>query len=568
MITPGKHTRVVLLIILGLTTGLSGCAGPSSVQKPVEMGPPPEVLNETAFHHFSNGTILMLDRNFSAAAAEFEKALSYEPDSREIRISLGECYFHLNELDKAVAVVSAISPKDGKTWGQLARYYRQQNRTEETYQAYREVLRLDSNDVDAYWYLVRMEMRRGQHETAVELMEKLVEIRLSVRMMTELGRVYWQAGRPEKAIETLNNVIEGVYGSPHVDAFGLLADIYTQRGKPQETVRVLQKAQVLFPEHPRLLDKVIDALIEAGRREEAADELLALTQQRSRPDDRIRLAGLYFELGRYDDADSLFTIAARTDPDNYFPQYYLGLLKRQRHQYDSAKTHFARAVEIDDEKYDAYYHWGLVLMAQDSIRQAIAIVREGEFIAQPKGLLQYLIGVAHSQLEVYDTAIFWLEKSLDTEPSLLRARFSLGAAYERSGRFENADSMFQSLIAVDSNHAPSLNYLGYMYAERGINLETSLRLIERALQIDPDNAAYLDSYAWVLFKLGRYDEAEEQIHKAVEHATQEDPVIYDHFGDILLQLGSIAEARKQWTKALELDPDNTAIKDKLKSDGP
>lgn len=568
MITSGKQIRMISSIILGLAVALSGCAGPGTMHPPKDVGPPPEVLNETAYHHFSNGTILMLDKNFSAAAAELEKALSYEPDSREIRISLGECYFNLREFEKAVTVVSVIAAKDGKTWDLLAKYYRNLDRQEEAYRAYQEVLRLDSGNTEAYRYLVGLEMRRGRMEEAVKLMEKLAEVRLSVRTMTGLGRVYWQAGQFDKATETLHNVIDGVYGSPSIGAFELLADVYGHLGQPQKTVSTLQKAKVLFPHEARLQEKLVDALIAGRRYDEAAEELLALLKQRRRPQDRIRLAALYFQAGRYDESDSLFTIATQTDPDDYLPHLYLGRLKMIREQHDSAKVHLARAVEIDDEKPDAYLSWAGALLAQDSIRQGIRIAREGEFVARPRERLQFLIGVTYSRLEVYDSAIFWLERALHGEPSDLGVRFSLGAAYERAGRFDNADSMFQTVIAVDSNHAAALNYLGYMYAERDTNLETSLRLIERALQIEPDNAAYLDSYAWVLFKLGRVEEAQVQIRRAIEHATREDPVIYDHFGDILARLGRIEQARQHWAKALELDPDNGVIKEKLQSTGP
>jgi len=238
-----------------------------------------------------------------------------------------------------------------------------------------------------------------------------------------------------------------------------------------------------------------------------------------------------------------------------------------REQYDSAKVHLARAVEIDDEIPDAYLSWAGILAVQDSIHKAIQVAREGEYIAQPKNGLQFLIGVNYSRLEIYDSAAYWLEQASASDPADLRIRFSLGAAYERLGRFGDADSVFQTIIAVDSSNAPALNYLGYMYADSGIHLDTSLRLIERAVDLEPENGAYLDSYAWVLYRLGRIDEAEIQIRKAIEHTIQEDPVVYEHFGDILARQGRMPEACDQWGKALELDPENETIKEKLQAGG-
>lgn len=566
MTASAKYAPLAGALLLALALG--GCASSGHVGRPKSAERIPEILDELAFHYFSNGTILMLDRNYTAAIPELEKALAYEPDSREIRISLGECYHRLGEFDKAIAVVSAITPKDSRIWIVLATYYRGMNREEEAYNAYREVLRLDSSNADAYWYLVQLEMRRDRPDTAVALMEKLTQVRRTAQMKVELGRMYHRLGRLEDATRTLQEVVDGVFGSPPADGFVLLADIFTQRGQHQQAAATLRRATGFYPQQVSLREKLVDVLINDARYDEAAEELAVLLELRPRPHDFVRLGEIYFQLHRLEESDSLFAAVARTDPDIYHPQLRLGQLKMFRGQYDSARVHLTRAVEIDDEAPDAYLAWANSYLAQDSVNRAIAVAREGELVAQPRSQLQFFIGVAYSRQRVYDSAIVWLERAREEEPADLNIRFSLGAAYERAGRFADADSTFQQLIAVDSSHAGALNYLGYMYADQGLNLETSLGLIERAVRIEPENSAYLDSYAWVLFKLERIEEAEVQIRKAFEYMSVEDPVMFDHFGDILARQGLIKQAREQWTKALELDPDNKTIKEKLLSNVP
>ena len=563
----GEGGRAAGLLALGMAALLSGCAGPAQLSPVAPQSPPPEVLDETAFDHFANGTILMLAQNYAAAAEELEKALAYQPNSREVRFSLGECYFSQRQFDKAVAAVSAIEPKDAAVWGQLASFYRFQGREEDAYRAYREMLAYDSTNADAYWYLAQLETRRGRMDAAVSLMEKLTQVRLSPATMAELGRAYWRAGQTDRAVHTLRMVLDGKYGAPPVDAFGTLADLYINQAKYAEAAEVLRQGLQAYPEHAQFRERLVEVLIDGTRYAEAAAELEVLLSRNARVPDQIRLAMLYFQIERYHEADGLFSLVARTNPDQYAPHLYLGRLLMMRTQYDSAEVELARAVEIDDENPEAYWHWANALLAQDSVAAAIRVAREGEFAAQPKGGLQFLIGVTYSREQNYDSAVFWLAKALKSEPSDLRIRFSLGAAYERAGRFAGADTTFQMLIAIDSNHAGALNYLGYMYAERGINLDTSLRLIKRAVSIEPENGAYLDSYAWVLFKLGQVEEAEIQMRKALERSRQPDPTLYDHFGDILARLGRLPEARAQWAKALELDPANDAVKQKLQSAG-
>jgi len=112
------------------------------------------------------------------------------------------------------------------------------------------------------------------------------------------------------------------------------------------------------------------------------------------------------------------------------------------------------------------------------------------------------------------------------------------------------------------DNALSLNYLGFMYADSGIKLDEAKEMIEKALEIEPDNGAYLDSYAWVLYKLGRYDKAIVAMNSAIERQ-QDDAILFDHRGDIYAALNETGKAEENWRKALEFDPDNETIRAKL-----
>jgi Flp pilus assembly protein TadD len=172
------------------------------------------------------------------------------------------------------------------------------------------------------------------------------------------------------------------------------------------------------------------------------------------------------------------------------------------------------------------------LAEQDSLSRAIEIYREG---------LTYVA---------------------DHEDSV-RLTFSLGSALERDGQFYEAVNTFKDLISREKNHAPALNYLGYMLADRGEELQYALELINRAMELAPDNGAYIDSYAWVHYKLGNYDLALAELKKAAE-LINNDAVIYEHLGDVYKALGDMDAARESYERALELDPESIIIEEKLK----
>ncbi len=117
-------------------------------------------------------------------------------------------------------------------------------------------------------------------------------------------------------------------------------------------------------------------------------------------------------------------------------------------------------------------------------------------------------------------------------------------------------------IQLDPNYPDALNYLGYLNAEDAVDLEEAKGLIERALMLDPDNGAYLDSLGWVYYQMGQT----EQAIVYLEHAAQMlpiDPVVFDHLGDAYFRQRDLKGARRNWEKALELDAQQTEIQTKL-----
>jgi tetratricopeptide (TPR) repeat protein len=157
----------------------------------------------------------------------------------------------------------------------------------------------------------------------------------------------------------------------------------------------------------------------------------------------------------------------------------------------------------------------------------------------------------------------------DPEESKLSSAFyfSYGSASERAGDEEKAASLFRKAIDLDPNNHNAYNYLGYMWADKGVHLDESMQLIQKALKLEPDNGAYLDSLGWVLYRMGRYEEALPNLRRAVtllkKEDEQEDSTVLNHLAEVLLKLGKRDEAVDVWRRALKVDPDNKDIAGKL-----
>ena len=127
--------------------------------------------------------------------------------------------------------------------------------------------------------------------------------------------------------------------------------------------------------------------------------------------------------------------------------------------------------------------------------------------------------------------------------------FLRGELAERQKHYEPAEQFFRQALDLDPDNAMTLNYLGYMLADKGMRLPEALKLIRKAVDLEPMNGAYLDSLGWVYFKMGEYELAEENLRQAVER-DQTDPTVHDHLGDLYEKTGRIRLAAAQWELSL------------------
>jgi len=118
------------------------------------------------------------------------------------------------------------------------------------------------------------------------------------------------------------------------------------------------------------------------------------------------------------------------------------------------------------------------------------------------------------------------------------------------------------VISIDPAHAESYNYVGYMYVEKGQNLEEAVKLIAKALDLEPENGYFIDSLGWAYYQQGKYGDALRELKRAVERA-KDDPVILEHLGDAYMKNGLDSEAVVVWERALKLDPAADGVKKKL-----
>jgi tetratricopeptide (TPR) repeat protein len=155
-----------------------------------------------------------------------------------------------------------------------------------------------------------------------------------------------------------------------------------------------------------------------------------------------------------------------------------------------------------------------------------------------------------------------LARGLEIMPASGDLLFHRGVLLEKRKETAKAIESFREAIKADPNHANAYNYLGYLFAERGENLDEAVALITRAVEIEPDNGYFLDSLGWAYYQKGMIAEALPQMERAAS-LVSDDAVILEHLGDVYLKAGRGREAVEAWRRALTIAPDNAALKEKI-----
>jgi len=160
-------------------------------------------------------------------------------------------------------------------------------------------------------------------------------------------------------------------------------------------------------------------------------------------------------------------------------------------------------------------------------------------------------------------AVALIKAASGVKPDDVDLRFQLGSLHERAGDRKAAEETFLALLAADPEHAPSLNYLGYMWAESGSNLERAHEMLVRAVGKEPNNGAYVDSLGWVYFRLGNLELAEKYLTDATS-LLPHDATVHEHLGDVLAKRGDMNRALIAYRTALSLDPEAKEV-EKIRS---
>lgn len=278
----------------------------------------------------------------------------------------------------------------------------------------------------------------------------------------------------------------------------------------------------------------------------------------------MTLALISLERGKNEQAIGMLTALLREYPTEYRIMYLLGTTYEDIRA-DDAALDVLHGIPASSEYFgSAQIRIGMILKKRHEVDKAVDSLRRA--IGKKKdipGLYAYLASL-YEEGKKYSEAEDLLREGLRLNPESVDLHFGLGVLFEKTDRFEESVLAMRTVLKLEPDHAEALNFIGYLYADRGIHLEEAEKMIRRALELKPGNGYMIDSLGWVYFRQNRMEEAIRYLKEASE-ILPEDAAILEHLGDVYLQSGHLVEAAEAYDKAIRYNPGSDLLKKKRDS---
>lgn len=252
-------------------------------------------------------------------------------------------------------------------------------------------------------------------------------------------------------------------------------------------------------------------------------------------------------------------------PDSHM---FKGDILWMRGDLDQAKSLYLTTVSMNPQHVDAWRKLINVELAQNKLDEAIVDGKEALSHNPNNVIITYFVGVAYMMKKDTDNARLFLERALDqsaNENDFVKSMIygGLGDLYHEIKMVSASEVAYDEAIKLDSNNVTVMNNAAYYLSLQKKDLDKAAAYAKKANELEPNSGTFQDTYSWVLFQQGKYQEALVWIEKAIKNS-EPSGVLYDHYGDILIKLGKTKEALKQWEKAMTFSEGSALDKEKLK----
>jgi tetratricopeptide (TPR) repeat protein len=346
-----------------------------------------------------------------------------------------------------------------------------------------------------------------------------------------------------------------------------LGQLYRRQGNFNQSRQSLQKLLQLNGNNIEAMYELAMADREDGQLEDSAKRFADIlkrteksTGQYSQAELRNRrtfgmFLGLnYSALGRYDDAIRAFTELRAIATDKGSIDAYIVDTYRSAKNPDKAIEYAQTALKESPDSRELQILYAEALADKGRTDDGIKVLQKLTTGKDEDLDVFSTMASIYQRAKKFSDAQTVVDSAIKRFPDDERVYFIQGALYEKQNKVSDAEKAFRKSLELDENNPATLNYLGYMLADRSLKLDEALKLVQKAVDLDRGQGAYLDSLGWVYFRMNRLDLAEQYLKKAAAYVGT-DSDIHSHLAELFLKQGRYDEARSAWTKSLQFAED-------------
>lgn len=558
-----------LILAFGLLLIMASCA--TSKQKgPVNIifddegtGPAMDVGGRQSLIDFHEAMKAKSMGDIEKAAMLFKKVIKANPDNDAAWFEMARIYYSNQEMNEAyfhADKANKLSPENPYYLELTAQINIANGKYRDAIPTYIQLVEMAPGNADYYIQLASLYERSKDLRKAIAVYDRL-ENRLGPDEMVILQkqRLYMFLGDTDKAVAEVLKLIELSPNEPRY--YGILGETYEAAGRPEKAIEAYMQLLDKDPGNGYASMSLADFYYRAGEQEKYRTYIvMAFEDAMLSIDYKVQHLVNYIDIiklseTRRKDAYMLGEILVQVHSEDPKAYAMYGDLLYNGGSSDEALAQYEAGLAIDGSVFTVWQQ-AMYIAAELGKWEKLASLSEDAIALYPTQPMTYFMhGVAKNQLKEYEDAVAALQQAILISGSnkLLQAEIyaTLGDTYHGMKEHKKSDEAYQESLDRNPDNAHVLNNFAYYLSLRKNDLEKATEMARKANELEPNNAAFEDTYGWVLYQKGQYEQARIWIEKALKNGGDTRATILEHYGDVQFQLGKVDSAVEYWQRALE-----------------
>lgn len=569
-----RHIPYIISLWLLLPAGLWA----SDVKTPVQASLnqlSPEQQRKFDYFYYEAANLKNAGK-YDAAYDLFSYCLSLDTASSPVLYELAMFQLQRNRPEKAVEMLkSAVAHSDDNfTYRMtLAGLYRNLGMYGEASDSYEELVKRYPDKSELNYYLADALTQEGEIGAAIDAYNVLEStMGMNETLSLQKFKLYQTLKQPDKAFEKIEKLANKYPMNARYRL--LMGDLHLENEETEKALACYQKAHEIDPDDPRYIVSMANYYDQTGDKEAAEQEIRdALVNEKLDVETKVGILSRYVQRLQQtqqgiENANSLFQTLLDQHPEDTELKLMYGSLLMAQQKEEEAKFQFQLVTEMEPSNEGAWQQLLNISLKGEDIPEVIRICTRCKELFPEAPEYYFYLGIGYYMQEKYQESLDTYYAGLKIIPEgngVVKSNFygQIGDLYYQMEKMDEAYKAYDEALKYNENNAPVLNNYSYFLTLDKKDLKKAERMAAQCIKLEPDNATYLDTYAWVFFVQGNYTLAKIYIENALSKDKTNSAELVDHYGDILYMSGEKDKALEQWKKAKEMGKDTDVLKQKI-----